>query len=86
MNYNVSRIETGNSQLDKIEMAYLKSLAGKNITPEQLEQIERILVTNPQMMDQPELYSGLERVEMEFQLLKSQSIAIASSLSDSFTK
>ncbi len=70
MNYNVSRKETGKSQLASIEQAYLKSLSGKTLTQEQLEKLESILVTSPMMMDQPEMYEGLERVRAEFQLLK----------------
>lgn len=70
MNYNVSRKETGRSQLADIERAYLKSLNGKNLTKEQVEQIESMLVTNPNMMDSPEMYAGLDRVKAEFEVLK----------------
>lgn len=75
MNYNVSRSETGVSQLASIEQAYLKSLSGKTLTQEQLEKLESILVTNPMMMDQPEMYEGLERVGVEFQLLKENALS-----------
>ena len=70
MNYNVSREETGKSQLESIERAYLKSLTGKNMTVEQLDQIGNMLVTNPNMLDKPEMYQGLERVGAEFEMLK----------------
>lgn len=70
MNYNVSRTETGKSQLASIQSAYLKSITNQNITLEQLDQIEAWLVTSPSMMDQPEMYVGLEKVKAEFQLLK----------------
>lgn len=71
MNYNVSaRNETGKSELASIERAYLKSLAGKSLTIEQIEQIEAYLVTNQNMLDNPSMYQGLEKVEAEFQLLK----------------
>lgn len=75
MNYNVSRNETGKSQLATIQMAYLKILIGKDLTPEQLEQIERMLVTDPRMMGSPDMYQGLERVKAEFEILKNSVLA-----------
>ncbi len=77
MNYNVSaRNETGKSELASIERAYLKSLAGKSLTPEQIEQIEAHLVTNPNMMDNPSMYQELEKVKAEFQLLKQSLVQV----------
>lgn len=86
MNYNVSRNGTGKSQLDKIERAYLKSLNVKTLTAEQLEQIEAALVTNPNMLDHPEMYSGLEQVKAEFQLLKASVLDAQASLTDSYVR
>lgn len=75
MNYNMSRKEIVQSQLASIELAYLKSLNGKELTLEQLIQIENLLVTNPRMMDHPEMYSGLEKVGEEFGLLKESTLS-----------
>lgn len=87
MNYNVNRGE-GESQLAAIERAYLKSLSGKNLTPEQIEQIETHLVTNPQMMDHPERYAGLDRVKAEFEMLKTSLLANTNTqtFSDSYVR
>lgn len=70
MNYNVSRKETGKSRLADIEKAYLNSVKGKALTPEQLDQIAAFLVTDPNMLDQPEMYPDLPRVKAEFQAMK----------------
>lgn len=70
MNYNVSREGMNKSLLADIESAYLKTLAGKDLTKEQIEQIESFLITNPQMMDHPEMYTGLETVGIKLELLK----------------
>ncbi len=86
MNYNVSRTETGKSQLANIESAYLKSLAGKNLTLEQLDQIERMLITNPNMMDNPTMYLGLERVQAEFELLKNSALTNSSTIAENYTR
>lgn len=86
MNYNVSRMETGKSQLASIERAYLKSLAGKNLTAEQLNQIEGMLVTNPNMMDNPTMYQGLERVQAEFELLKNSILTNSSAIVEDYTR
>ena len=86
MNYNVSRTETGRSQLASIESAYLKSLAGKNLTLEQLDQIERMLITNPNMMDNPTMYLGLERVAAEFELLKNSVLTNSSTIAENYTR
>ncbi len=86
MNYNVSRIETGRSQLASIEIAYLNSLAGKNLTLEQLDQIERMLITNPNMMDNPTMYLGLERVLAEFELLKNSVLTNSSTIAENYTR
>ncbi len=86
MNYNVSRAETGKSQLASIESAYLKSLAGKNLTAEQLSQIESMLVTNPNMMDNPTMYSGLERVKAEFEMLKNSILTNSTSIAENYTR
>lgn len=75
MNYNLSaREENGKSELAKIESAFLKSLSGGSLTEEQLEQIEAYLVTNPNLFDSPSMYSGLEQVGLEFQMLKQSTI------------
>lgn len=84
MNYNVSRSETGKSQLDKIQSAYLKSLHGKDLTLEQLEKIEAFLITNSAMMDQPEMYTGLERNKVEFELLKQDVLSKTSTVRQTF--
>jgi len=86
MNYNVSRAETGKSQLASIERAYLKSLAGRNLTAEQLEQIEGMLVMNPNMMDHPSMYQGLERVKAEFELLKNSILTNTSVIEEDYTR
>ena len=86
MNYNVSRTETGKSQLAQIQSAYLKSLDGKNLTNEQLEQIESMLVTDARMMEQPEMYQGLDRVAAEFSLLKNSLLEQDISLEQSYSK
>lgn len=86
MNYNVSRAETGKSQLASIEKAYLKSLAGKNLTEEQLNQIESMLVTNPNMMDNPMMYQGLERVKAEFEMLKNSVLSNRHQITEDYTR
>lgn len=86
MNYNVSRAETGKSQLASIESAYLKSLVGKNLTAEQLKQIGSMLVTNPNMMDNPVMYQGLERVRAEFELLKNSILTNSSVVTENYTR
>lgn len=86
MNYNVSRRETGKSQLASIEKAYLKSLVGKSLTKEQLEQIESMLVTNPNMMDNKEMYTGLERVKAEFEILKNSILSNSQQISEDYTR
>ena len=85
MNYNVSRKDTGRSQLADIQRAYLKSLNGKNLTPEQIEQIDSMLVTNPNMMDNPEMYQGLDRVKAEFEVLKNTVLANQTSKQENYT-
>lgn len=86
MNYNISRTETGRSQLASIQIAYLNSLAGKNLTLEQLDQIERMLITNPNMMDNPTMYLGLERVPAEFELLKNSVLTNSSTIAENYTR
>ncbi|MCI9233687.1 MAG: hypothetical protein HFH08_03710 [Bacilli bacterium] len=86
MNYNVSRAETGKSQLASIESAYLKSLTGKNLTEEQLRQIENMLVTNPNMMDVPSMYLGLERVKAEFEMLKNSVLTNSLEATEDYTR
>lgn len=86
MNYNVSRNETGKSQLASIERAYLKSLAGKSLTKEQLDQIESMLVTNPNMMDNPLMYQGLERVKAELEILKNNVLSNREQISEDYTR
>lgn len=75
MNYNLSRDDTGKSHLANIQLACLKRLTGKNLTPEQLKQIEAALVTDPNMLDHPEMYSDLPRVKAEFQAMKETYLA-----------
>ncbi|MCI8545516.1 MAG: hypothetical protein HFH09_04740 [Bacilli bacterium] len=86
MNYNISRTETGRSQLASIQIAYLNSLAGKNLTLEQIEQIERMLITNPNMMDNPTMYLGLERVQAELELLKNSVLTNSSTIAENYTR
>ena len=83
MNYNVSRKDTGRSQLAAIQSAYLKSLTGKNLTLEQIEQIDSMLVTNPNMMDSPEMYQGLDRVKAE--VLKNTVLSNQTSKQETYT-
>ncbi len=85
MNYNVSRKDTGRSQLAAIQSAYLKSLTGKNLTLEQIEQIDSMLVTNPNMMDNPEMYQGLDRVKAEFEVLKNTVLSNQTSKQETYT-
>lgn len=85
MNYNVSRKDTGRSQLAAIQSAYLKSLTGKNLTLEQIEQIDSMLVTNPNMMDNPEMYQGLDRVKAEFEVLKNIVLSNQTSKQETYT-
>ncbi len=85
MNYNVSRKDTGRSQLAAIQSAYLKSLTGKNLTLEQIEQIDSMLVTNPNMMDSPEMYQGLDRVKAEFEVLKNTVLSNQTSKQETYT-
>ena len=69
MNYNVSRKDTGRSQLAAI----------------QREQIDSMLVTNPNMMDNPEMYQGLDRVKAEFEVLKNTVLSNQTSKQETYT-
>lgn len=72
MNYNVSREMTGKSQLAEIQNRLLSILEKKSLTKEQLEQIGGFLITDPAMMDQSNMYLGLDRVATQYKMLQSQ--------------
>lgn len=68
MNYNVDgRNLSGKSSLGKIQQDLLQLYLQKNPTLEQLQNFGRFLITNPNMMDQPNLYRGIENVEFYFE-------------------
>ena len=61
MNYNVDgRKISGRSNLAKIQMDLLNICIEKR--PDKLVQFGEFMVTNPNMMDQPNMYRGLEKV------------------------
>lgn len=72
MNYNVSREVTGKSQLAEIQSRLLSILEKKSLTKDQLEQIGWFLITDPTMMDQSNIYLGLDQVAIQYKMLQNQ--------------
>lgn len=67
MNYNLSRKQTGKSNLADIEKAITELFFKKNdLTDEQIRNFETNLYTNPNMFDKTINYDGLETVKEYF--------------------
>lgn len=66
INYNVDgRKISGKSNLGKIQMDLIQVCLTKR--PENLSKMQDFLVTNPNMMDTPMMYSNLEQVGISYQ-------------------